>query len=89
MMIRKSAGDPDGPEFRVVGGRVGRGRHVFLGMSRQGRIEMKWLQACKIVVVMIRVRSDLERFLVIWDDQTLYLWLAVHRGYIFIHVRCI
>jgi hypothetical protein len=50
---------------------------------------MKWLQACKIVVVMICVRSDLERFLLIWDDQALYLWLAVHRGYIFIHVRSI
>jgi hypothetical protein len=87
-MIRKSAGNPDGPELRGIGGRV-RGSHVFLGMCRQGRIEMKWLQACKIVVVMICVRSDLERFLLIWDDQALYLWLAVHRGYIFIHVRSI
>lgn len=63
-MIRKSAGDPDGPELRGIGGRV-RGRHVLLDMIRQGRIEMKWLQDCSRVVVMIRVRSDLERFLVI------------------------
>jgi hypothetical protein len=44
-MIRKSAGDPDGPEFRGIGGRD-RGRHVVLDMIRQGRIEMKWLEDC-------------------------------------------
>jgi hypothetical protein len=40
VMIRKSAGDSDGPDFRCSG-RVGRGRHVLLGIGRQGRIETK------------------------------------------------
>ena len=85
MMIRKSAGDPDGPELRGIGGRD-RGRHVVLDMIRQGRIEMKWLQDCsRDDSYTIRSRAVLGDLY----DQALYLWLVVHRGYIFIHVRSI